>query len=150
MNRKSIFLRSCIYAAMAVIALFGGSDVLADNPECAGSSPYVCVFKNGDDPEVDVDFEIDFTDPANPVITLLTGNLGWKVWSQVSVSDTTPANIGDILIDATLPADVFEMSLMNATGGPGAANVGSILLSDLDPLWTGHSSITAKMSPQRH
>ncbi len=73
----------------------------------------------------------------------------WSVWSQVSVSDTTPANIGDIKIDATIPTDVFEMSLLNATGGPGAANVGSILLSDATN-WTGHSSITRKMSPLRH
>ncbi|MCH8150345.1 MAG: hypothetical protein IH987_20605, partial [Planctomycetes bacterium] len=63
----------------------------------------------------------------------------WSVWSQVSVSDTTPANIGDIKIDATIPTDVFEMSLLNATGGPGAANVGSIILSD--GVWTGHSSL---------
>ena len=142
MNRKRSFLTSWMYPAMAIIALLGGSKVFADNPECAGTSPYVCVFKAGDDPVPGVHFIFDFTDPGNPDITLKTGNLGWKVWSQVSVSDTTPANIGDIKIDATLPADVFEMSLLNATGGPGAANVGSIILSDPDPLWTGHSSIT--------
>ena len=151
MNRKSSFLTIWIVAAMAVMALFGRSDVLALNPECAGSSPYVCVFKNGvePDPEPEVDFRFDLTVPANPVITLLTGSDEWQVWSKVNSTSSTPGDIGDILIDASATTDNFEVTILDDLGGPGAANVGSIILSDATN-WTGHSSITAKMSPQRH
>ncbi|MCH8150575.1 MAG: hypothetical protein IH987_21800 [Planctomycetes bacterium] len=126
--------------AVAIIVALG-ADTTSAGQECNGTSPRLCVEMDGVQPQVNVHYLLDLNAPNGPEITLIAGNTGWKVWSQVSVSDATPANIGDIKIDATIPADVFEMSLLNATGGPGAANVGSIIL--LDGLWTGHSSLTA-------
>ena len=84
LNRKSSLLTIWMYAATALIALFGGSELLAANLECARSSPgpQICVFKNGTDPDPipDEDFVIDFTDPLNPDITLMTGSDEWQVW----------------------------------------------------------------------
>ena len=107
----------------------------------AGNSPSVCVDWNGiDDPELNFDFRFDFTDPANPGVTLLTGDPGWMVWSQLGGVYIIPGNLGAIKIDPTLPTDNFGVELASPVGQPGAANVGSIVLSAAN--WTGNSSIS--------
>ena len=143
MNANRNFLGGRACPVMAATSLSLGLNMASAAPVCddnGGLSPYICVDKDGVPAVHGFHFVRDFSDPANPDITLFTGNLGWKVWSQVSVSDTTPANIGDILIDASVAGDDFEVAILDDLDGPGAANVGSIILSDAAN-WTGHPFI---------
>jgi hypothetical protein len=105
-----------------------------------GNSPYVCVDRSGATPVEDFDFRFDFvTDPANPKVTLLTGNTGWVVWSQVSSSDTTAANLGAIEIDPSSASENFSVTVANGAL-PGAKDVGSMDLTAVG--WTGFSSLS--------
>jgi hypothetical protein len=104
-----------------------------------GSGPLVCVNWSGPGfPVADTNYVLTATDPNNPDVKLLTGNDGWAVWSQVSRTDDTPANLGHITIDPTSPTENFSVTLAH---GPlhGAANVTSISLVDAG--WTGQSNI---------
>ncbi|MBU0719426.1 MAG: hypothetical protein KJ749_14355, partial [Planctomycetes bacterium] len=125
------------------------SSVATGDPWCTdnnGASPWVCVNKSGVPPEPLTDFVFAFTDPANPDVTFITGNDGWEVWSQVSETVATPANLGHVKIDPSQPAYNFSVSIAHDTGVeilPGAISVKSIVLDDTDPSWTGYSSITS-------
>jgi hypothetical protein len=111
----------------------------ADN---GGNSPLVCVdWAGGLPPQSDQDFHIDFvTDASNPGVEFRTGNNGWKVWSQISRTNSTPANLGHIRIDPTLPTSNFSAKIAHGPL-PGAANVASIEL--VKSGWTGHSNIAS-------
>ncbi|MCH8146977.1 MAG: hypothetical protein IH987_03160 [Planctomycetes bacterium] len=150
--------RSLCTIIVSIGCVFAGTFARADercvvNP---GSGPDICVdWDLTGQPDPLFDFALNFSD--NPDVTLRRG----AAWNVRSKDDSgNPANIGDIKIDATVVTDSFDLAITDnsggfGVGGPGAANVGSIILSDdvvgpnNDP-WTGYSSITAKMSPQRH
>ncbi len=136
-----------IFPLLATVGLLAGLErtSLAD-PACDdnnGNSPYVCVDKSGTPPQAIFDFNFDFADPDNPGVTFLTGNDAWVVWSQVSDTNTTPANLGDIKIDATVLTDSFTVKIVNDnTGGAGAVDVGSLVLDDTNPFFAGNSAIS--------
>jgi hypothetical protein len=122
---------------------FGSANVVQGaNPECdnnGGASPYVCVKKSGADPVEDVNFEWDFTDADKPGVTFKTGDTNWEVWSQVSDTDDTPANLGDLKITPSAQSsEDFDVKIANGTN-PGAANLGSAVLTAAN--WTGSSSV---------
>lgn len=111
-----------------------GVKVARAGETCAGTSPYVCVERadlNDPPPVEGQDFSFDvFTDPAMPDVTFKTGSsTPWRVWSQVSVSDTTPANLGDLFIDSSGSTDNYTVEILNpneCSGGvcnAGAANL---------------------------
>ena len=127
--------------ATSVALCLACARVCVADPACDdnnGSSPYICVDKDGGTPVHGVHFVRDFSDPDNPSITLWTGNENWRVWSQKSETDDDPDNIGEIKIDPTVSTDDFGVAIANDTD-PGAVNMGSIVLDDDG--WTGHSSI---------
>ncbi len=105
-----------------------------------GNSPLVCVNWGGPvPPEHNLDFVIDSaTDPDNPTVTFRTGNDGWVVWSQASRTNDTPANLGHIKVDPTLPSSNFSLAVAHGPS-PGAADVSSISL--IDTGWTGQSNL---------
>ena len=146
---QMFFVMLC--SAFLAVASVRATEICPTN----SGGPDICVDWNGlpPIPIEDFDFEVDYvTDAANPTVILKAG-AAWNVRSKDNAGN--PGNIGDIKIDATVVTDSFDLAITDnsggfGVGGPGASNVGSILLSDLDPLWTGHSSITAKMSPRRH
>ncbi|MCH8880028.1 MAG: hypothetical protein IID34_09110 [Planctomycetes bacterium] len=129
--------RSCVILSMAMSCglptISQGGEICPTN----SSGPEICVSFDGDTPELDFDFTVDYvTDPANPSVVLKTGNLTWNVRSRVGPPPLDiPANIGTISIDPTAVGD-FEVSILNGTGA-GAANVGTINLTDAG----GYSSI---------
>jgi hypothetical protein len=104
---------------------------------------------NSPGPIPDTHFTFDIvTDPNNPDVTFKAGSTTpWRVWSQVSAADTTPANLGDLVLDASGTSNIYTVEIKNPNvcpGGicnPGAANLASALLNDED--WTGHSSIAS-------
>ena len=141
-----------LFTVIAVVGfLFGHNFALAverclDNPESGPNRPDICVdWDKTGKPDEGLDFVVVFVNHlANPDVILSTGP-AWNVPSKDNAGN--PANIGDIKIDATVVTDSFDLAITDnsggfGVGGPGAANVGAILLSDPDPLWTGHSSIT--------
>ncbi len=135
-TRTSVALVLAIALTLVVAKVCYADPFCDDNSEL---SPYVCVDKDGPDPVPPFDFVFDFqTDADNPGVTFFTGNDGWVVWSQVSETDETPANLGAIGIDPTLPTANFSVTVAHGEQ-PGAANVGSIVLETDE--WTGHSSI---------
>ncbi|MBU0719424.1 MAG: hypothetical protein KJ749_14345, partial [Planctomycetes bacterium] len=139
-NMNSLPVRG-IFASLTVCFLVSG--VASADPWCTdngGASPWVCVNKNGGPPVPPFDFVLGFTEPASPDVTFKTGNNGWKVWSQVSETDPTPADLGDIKIDPSATASIYEVWISNGTE-PGAANVRSICLDTDDPSWTGYTTI---------
>ncbi|MDO8629853.1 MAG: hypothetical protein Q7R41_05120, partial [Phycisphaerales bacterium] len=106
-----------------------------------GNSPLVCVDWTGAiPPEADTDFRVVVPDPDNPDVTFLTGNGGWRVWSQVSRTVAAPANLGDIKIDPTVATSNFSLTITHAAS-PGAASVKSIEL--VKQGWTGQSNLSA-------
>ena len=127
----------------AFVLTFWVTSLCHADPYCSdnnGNSPYVCVDKDGPDPIPDVNFAFDFqADPDNPDVTFWTANDGWKVWSQVSETNETPANLGDLKIDPTLPTDNFSVTVAHGEA-PGAANIKSIVLDDEN--WEGYSNLT--------
>ncbi|MEE9297335.1 MAG: hypothetical protein V3W34_20535 [Phycisphaerae bacterium] len=57
------------------------------------------------------------------------------------VSTGAAGNIGSLTINPSLPSsDDFEVTIANGAN-PGAANVGSIVLDETDPDWTGYSTL---------
>jgi len=103
-----------------------------------GNSPLVCIY--WDDPlppQAGQDFVLDpVTDPPN--VTFVTGNEGWKIWSQISPTDDTPANLGHVGIGPELATENFSVTLAHGAS-PGAASVESIALVAQD--WTGQSNL---------
>lgn len=87
----------------------------------------------------DTNFSFDFTDPDNPGVEFVSGDLGWVVRSQVSESNATPANLGSVTIDPSQSTDNFAVKIANGAN-PGAANVGGINLTAQS--WTGYSRLT--------
>jgi len=107
-----------------------------------GNSPNVCVaWSQQSDPVPDVHFRFVFSDPDNPDVELRTGDSGWVVWSQVSDTNTTPAALGDVTIDASVLTDDFSVTIAQSATVAGATTVGSLNLKDPNPNWTGFSSI---------
>lgn len=110
-----------------------------------GNSPLVCVDWDGaDPPEAPTNFFFDFgPDPNNPTVpnvTFVTGNNGWKVWSQVNAADATPANLGHVKIDQSLPPTA-NVSVTIAHGSShGAANLASVALVNAG--FTGQSNLS--------
>lgn len=101
------------------------------------SGPNICVAFDGDTPEINQDFTVDYaTDPANPSVTLRAGNLTWNVRSDDGGS---PGNIGDIILDPSSDADNFNVTIASGASA-GAVNVGSLALNP-GGTWTGYSSI---------
>jgi len=115
------------------IAALGPFPICNDN---AGNSPLVCVgWANADPPDAQTDFVLDFgSDPNSPGVVFRTGNDGWKVWSQESWTDYSPANLGHIKIDPDLTMANFSLEIAHGLS-PGAANVASMILVDPDPLF---------------
>ncbi|MCZ6652852.1 MAG: hypothetical protein O7D91_07480 [Planctomycetota bacterium] len=105
---------------------------------CVGTSLRICVdFISAGNPVFPNDFNV-----VGDNLILKIGAEDWRVWSQVSASDTTPADFGSITLNPTVPADNFEVEIKNGTtGGAGAANVGSIVLDDAG--FTGYSNLGA-------
>ncbi len=135
---KTRCLAVCVASAVALL-LFSTQATAAPVCDDDGGA-YVCVDKSGDAPLEGTDFTFDFTDADNPDVVFLTGDLAWKVWSQVSSSDTTPANLGDLTLDPTVSGNDFELTIQNGTtSGPGAVDVKSIVLNDAG--FTGYSLI---------
>ena len=63
--------------------------------------------------------------PAFPDVTLLTGDLGWRVWS----TDTdNPNGVGDIGVISSPAAANFAVAIVNSSGGTSARNVKAIRL----------------------
>jgi len=112
----------------------------ASDPECF--TPLVRVEWDGPLPPAHgQDFFIDAdTEPNNPNVAFRTGNDGWRVWSQISATDATPANLGHITIDPTLPTANFTLTIANGAL-PGAAKVKSIDLTK-EGEWSGHSNLS--------
>ncbi len=117
-----------------------GSDLGCNCYDDGAGSPLVCVDWPGQDPpDLLTDFVVYFErDAANPDVEFRTGSNAWRVWSQVSVTDATPANLGHIGIDPTLPTDNFSVTLAHGESA-GAANVASIAL--VDEGWTAQSNL---------
>ncbi len=92
------------------------------------SGPDICVAFDGDTPEINTDFRVDYAaDPVNPSVELITGDLSWNVRSD---DNGSPGNIGAITIDPVSSSDNFNIRIANGTN-PGAANVGSIVLGEI-------------------
>ncbi len=125
------------------VVLLSGVSAYAGGKTCVqdGSSvTEVCLeWSDALNPQPVVDFQVGFTDPLNPEITLITGDLGWIVYSEV-VSTSVPANIGALRLNPAVSTDNFEVTI-EKDGGAGAANVGSADLTAVG--WTGESSISA-------
>lgn len=141
----------CQSVSVSVIALFGCGHVVPlvqAGSTCSGTSPRVCVDRvdlNSPGPVPYTDFFFNFADSSNPDVTLKTGvtDYPWRVWSQVSLTDTTPANLGDITIEASSINEGFAVELRNPNNdNPGCANLQSAVLYD-DTNWTGNSSIVS-------
>ena len=158
MKERIMTNRSLIMVIVIAGWIFAHGSALAvercvDNPETGANLPDICVDWDvpGEQPLLGIHFDVFFADLANPDVTLATG----AAWNVRAKDDSgNPANIGDIKIDATVVTDSFDLAITDnsggfGVGGPGAANVGSIILSDATN-WTGQASITGKMSPQRH
>lgn len=114
----------------------------AGNSPCVGTNtPCVCVERADITPEQDTDFRFDFGESGYPDVTFLTGNLTWNVWSQVSASNSAPADLGDLRIDASVATHNFVVELRNPNNdNPAAVNMKSVVLKDATD-WTGYSSI---------
>lgn len=146
MDAKRSFFYGWACPVMAAIALTFGLNTTSATPVCddnGGLSPYICVDKDGVPAVHGQDFVRDFTDPANPDITLITGNLDWQVWSQNAFNFPTAANLGGVKIDPSLDSDNFVVTICNPEGFPGARGFGGAVLIDTDPqsTWTGYSSL---------
>ena len=106
MTNRSIFtifaVAGCMFAHGSAIA----DELCVNNPESGANRPDICVdWDQGDQPTQGVDFEVFFTDLANPDVELKTG-AAWNVRSKDNAGN--PANIGDIKIDATVVTLVDE------------------------------------------
>lgn len=115
-----------VFVAVGGLALAGG--LAKAGTTCAGTSPRVCVERadlNSPGPIADTDFTFDFSDSTNPDVKFKTGSTTpWRVWSQVSSSDTTPANLGDLFIDSSGSSDNYFVEIKNPNNGnAGAANL---------------------------
>ncbi len=118
----------------------------ASDPGCrcydnGGNSPLVCLEWDAvDPPEPGSAFVLDFgTDANSPGVTFVTGNDGWKVWSQVSRTDPTPANLGHIGVNPLLSTANFSLTIAHGSS-QGADNVASIAL--VKENWTGQSNLS--------
>jgi hypothetical protein len=139
---NNLFTRIILVASMA-----GLSPSVANGsvPTCVeGTQIKICVeWSQLGSPELNVDFRVLFTDPANPSVELRTGDVGnenhpgWIVYAE-KVSDGSPANIGALTIDPSTSSENFRVRIAKGTG-PGAANVGTINLNAAS--WSGHSSL---------
>lgn len=125
-------------------ALSGWIENCYDNE---GNSPLVCVNWDRPDPPIrDTNFTLD-TDPdsenpdatLNPNVSFVTGNDGWRVWSQVSRVDSTPASLGHIRINPLVSNSNFGVTIAQGPS-PGAANVASMRL--VKEGWTGRSNVS--------
>jgi len=104
--------------------------------------PYVCVKFGAGTPQVDTDFRFDFNDPDNPDVEFITGAADWEVWSQVSSSNSTPDDLGDLTLDPSSDYEDFDIKIANGAGY-GAANVLSMNFDGTinQPGWEGYSAI---------
>lgn len=140
MNRTNQICAS--FFPYAIAAVFLANPVVRESyaEKCVGTSPRICVdFIDGPDPVFLTDFDV-----IGDNLILIAGALDWRVWSQVSASDTTPADFGSITLNPAVNGDNFKVQLRNGTTGlAGAANVGSLNLDGTisNPNWVGYSSI---------
>ncbi|MEE9296372.1 MAG: hypothetical protein V3W34_15615, partial [Phycisphaerae bacterium] len=141
---KTETLDKCKNVAVVIVAVLlqqiSHTAIGAEQCPTNSSGPDICVDWDGvGDPLLDIHFAVDYgTDPSNPSVTLFAGAV-WNVRSENA--DSTPGNIGAIKIDATVLTDDFTLTIANGAN-PGAANVGSLVLDDTNPNWTGFSSIS--------
>ena len=92
-------------------------------------------------PLEDTHFLLDFTDPANPDIKLITGNLGWAITS-VNLLTGGRGIVGAVSLDPAQPTDNFAVAFTSGPGG-GVLNAGSIDLTAAS--WTGESNVTGTL-----
>lgn len=141
MNRR-IQISAIMCVSVIVIASLGSPFVSEAYAEtCVGAGPQICVdFLDAGDPFINDDFIVDFTDPANPDVSLIKGSLYWQVRSRVGPPpNDTPGNIGDITLNPGLPFGDFAVKIAGPTG-PGAVDVGSI---NLVPAGDHYSSLAS-------
>ncbi len=50
-----------------------------------------------------------------------TGAQDWRVWSQVSAEDDTPANLGALTVDADNTGNTFKVKVWNQVAGHAGA-----------------------------
>jgi hypothetical protein len=140
-STKTIGTAIAIFALLSMPTAFAGQTCKdsAGNSPCSGShSPCVCVERadlNSPPPQEGTDFTLDvFTDPSYPDVTFKTGSsTPWRVWSQVSATDATPAHLGDLFIDSTSSTDNYKIELRNPNNGnPGCVNLKSAVLRDAE------------------
>jgi len=123
---------ACICGGFVPHTVAGGPSA----SECAqNGGPYVCVrFDNLDDAPIEnTDFSFAFDGSGNPTVTFILGDDGlgttyeWRVWSQVSSVNDTPADIVEI---KGLNAEDYEVKILQPDDDPGAEDVTTI---NLDP-----------------
>lgn len=121
-------------AVFCFVSSAPGSQVCVQNP---GVGPDICVkWTFHPNPQLNTDFEVDFTDSTNPAVVLITGDTTWNVWSD---DNGSPGNIGSITLDPSVSTADFLVELTDGTN-VGADEVGTVNLTATG--WTGHSSIT--------
>ncbi len=106
---------------LASVLVVGGSFTVAHpcvavdpDPACrAEGGAYVCVQRTTGTPVEDTHFSLDFSDPDNPSVEFITGAQDWRVWSQVSAEDDTPANLGALNVDADNTGKTFKVKVWN-------------------------------------
>ncbi len=123
-----------LWLAPALAQPAAAAEVCVPNPS---TGPDVCVGYLEGTPVRGADFEVDFADPSDPVVTLRTGSTTWNVRSVDP--DGSAGDIGSLRLDPAEASDDFEVSLWGEAGEPGATRAGNIDLTA--PGWTGHSSI---------
>ena len=135
---RHINFGSVLTVFVASTMLVAVPQVCASDPTCdEDGGPYVCVaWSQGAAPEEGYDFEFDFSDPDKPDVTIRTEDLGWEVWSQVSEQDSSPAALGDLLLNPENNDDNFGVTVTGAT------TVESIVLNYTAQEWTGYSNIS--------
>ncbi|MHC4065773.1 MAG: translocation/assembly module TamB domain-containing protein [Planctomycetota bacterium] len=135
-NGKNCSFFTLFTAALVIIGLgtvSRGAETCVENE----SGPEICVSFDGAAPVLDFDFRVDYaTDPSNPSVELIAGNLTWNVRSD---NDGDPGAIGSITIDPTEEVEAYGVSITDGND-PGAKDVASIILAEKD--WTGYSNIT--------
>jgi len=128
MKGKTMANRSLCTILVALGCVFAGTLARADercvdNPESGANRPDICVdWDKTGQPTLDVNFDVQFTDLANPDVTLATG-AAWNVRSKDNAGN--PANIGDIKIDATVVTDSFDLAITDNSGGFGVGGPGA-------------------------
>ncbi len=115
MNRTKQISASVYSCAMAIVLLASPLASESYAQTCVGGNPRICVdFITGGDPLHPGDFTV-----SGDNLVLKKAALDWRVWSQVSGGDTTPADFGSITLNPSVPADNFEVEILNGSGGTG-------------------------------